>query len=169
MATLYNLTEEMVQLMQLAEDPEAEDINPEVFADTFEALDMEFEDKVEAYGMVIQAVEGDAALLKAEIDRLTARMRSFNNSAARMKEAVKTAMIATCKPKVKTARFTFSVQKNPPKVVIDNPSRIYDAFLIPQEPKIDTAAIKAALKNEDEAPMWDGIAHLEQGESLRIR
>lgn len=169
MSTIYQLIGELVQLKAIAEDPEAEDINPEVFADTFEALDMEFEDKVEAYGMVIQEVEGDSALLKAEIDRLTARKRSFDNSVARMKEAVKSAMIATDKPKIKTARFTFSVQKNPASVVMDEQyiENIPEEYLIPQEPKIDRTKIKDDLKA---GKNLEGIAHLESlGESLRIR
>lgn len=149
MSTIYQLTGELVQLKALAEDPEAEDINPEVFADTFEALDMEFEDKVEAYGMVIQEVEGDSALLKAEIDRLTARKRSFDNSVARMKEAVKSAMIATDKQKIKTARFTFSVQKNPPKLVkdVEDYHKFDPKFRILRDPEIDWKKVKEALSD----------------------
>lgn len=169
MSSLYQLTNEYVQLKLMAQDPEADEMSAEVYADTFEGLDGEFEDKCESWMKVVQDIKGENAALKAEIARLTARLRTGEHSVDRMTETVKNAMIATGKTKFKTTLFSFGIQKNPPKVVIDDPSRIYEEYLIEQEPKIDTAAIKAALKNEDEAPLWDGIAHLEQGESLRIR
>ena len=43
---------------------------------------------------------------------------------------------------------------------------IPDRFLIPQDPQIDKKAIKEALKNGENL---EGLAHLEQTESLRIR
>lgn len=166
MATLYELSEQYQLLLDLAEDP---DTDPEVLEDTMEGLEGEIEDKADGYAVVMTELQGRSALLKAEIDRLTARKKACDNSVDRMKEALKSAMILTGKTKFKTDRFSFGIQKNPPKVVIDDPSRIPEGFLIPQEPKIDTAAIKNALKDADEAPLWEGIARLEQGESLRIR
>lgn len=167
--TLYEITGEMMQLLLMSEDPDSEDINPEIYADTFEGLEGEFEEKCDAWVKVIRQLQADSASLKAENDRITARRRSIDNSVDRMINTLKTAMIAVNKPKFKTTLFSYGIQKNPPKVVIDDPSRIYQDYLIEQEPKIDTAAIKDALKNADEAPLWEGIAHLEQGESLRIR
>lgn len=166
MATLYELTGQMQALLALMEDP---DIDPQIIEDSLEAVSGEIEYKADGYARVMAELEARKAAVKAEKDRLAALESSLGKNIDQMKESLKTSMIATGKTKFKTDLFSFSIQKNPPKVVIDDPSRIYDAFLIPQEPKIDTAAIKAALKNEDEAPMWDGIAHLEQGESLRIR
>ena len=164
--TLYELQEQYQTLLALGEDP---DTDPEVFADTMEAIEGEIEDKADGYAIVMTELKGKRALLKAEIDRLTARMKACDTSIDRMNENLKNAMISTGKTKFKTDRFSFNIQKNPPKVVIDDPSRIPEAYLIPQEPKIDTAAIKNALKDADEAPLWEGIGHLEQGESLRIR
>lgn len=166
MSTLYELTQEQMALLMMAEDP---DVDPEVFADTLEAIDGEIEDKADAYAKVRATLLGESAALKAEIDRLTARKHSIDNNIDRMMESLKNSLLAVGKPKFKTTLFSFNIQKNPPKVVIDDPSRIPEAYLIPQEPKIDTAAIKNALKDADEAPLWEGIARLEQGESLRIR
>ena len=81
-----------------------------------------------------------------------------------MKEALQNAMFITGKTKFKTDLFSFNIQKNPPRLVIDRPEEIPEEYLIPQEPKIDTSAIKEALKRQ-ELP----FAHLEQSESLRIR
>lgn len=164
--TLYELTNEYLSLLEMAEDP---DCDPEIFEDTMEGLDGEIEDKADGYAKVIAELSSQTVPLKNEIDRLTARKRAIENNIARMKDHLKRTMIATGKTKFKTDLFSFGIQKNPPKVVIDDPSRIYQEYLIEQEPKVDTMAIKNALKNADEAPLWEGIAHLEQDASLRIR
>lgn len=171
MATLYNLTDEMVQLMLLAEDPEASDINPEIFADTFEGLNMEYEEKLEAYGMVIKQVESDSEALDAEIKRLQARKRSCDNSVVRMKEAVKTSMIRVGKPKVKTTLFTFGVQRNPPKMVKDceDYRQFPPELRIQRDPEVDWVKVRQYLNKPDEYPFLKDLVHMEQGESLRIR
>lgn len=166
--TLYEITDEYMRLLELAEDPETD---PEVFADTLEGLQGALEDKADGYGRVIRELEAYTAGLIAEIDRLTAKRRTAENSITRMKESLKSAFFATGTAKLKTELFSFSIRKNPPKVVIDDPERLPERFLLPQPPKIDTARLKNELKDtyipggED----LSGIAHLEQGESLIIR
>ena len=66
-----------------------------------------------------------------------------------MKESLETAMRATGKTKFKTDLFSFNIQKNPPRLVIDKPEEVPEEYLIPQEPKIDTKAIKEILKEQE--------------------
>lgn len=164
--TLYELSQEYLNLLTLAEDP---DVDPEILADTMEGIDGEIEDKADNYARIIRQMEADAAALKAEADRITNRRRTIENNIRTMKNRLEDAMIATGKVKFKTELFSFGIQKNPARVVIDDPTRIPAGFLIPQEPKIDTAAIKNSLKDADEQIFWEGVAHLEQDASLRIR
>lgn len=166
MSTLYELTGQMQALLALMEDP---DTDPQIIEDSLEAVSGEIEVKADGYARVRAELMFTSAALKAEIDRLTARKRAIDNNIDRMMESLKNGLIAAGKPKFKTDLFSFSVQKNPPRVVIDDPSRIPEGFLIPQEPKVDTASIKESLKSVDAAASWEGICHLEQGESLRIR
>ena len=166
MSTLFELTGQMQALLALMEDP---DTDPQIIEDSLEAVSGEIEVKADGYARVRAELMFTSAALKAEIDRLTARKRAIDNNIDRMMERLKNGLIAAGKPKFKTDLFSFNIQKNPPKVVIEDPSRIPEGFLIPQPPKVDTAAIKNALKDADEAPLWEGIARLEQGESLRIR
>lgn len=163
--TLYELTGEWQQLLALAEDP---DTDPEVLSDTMDALGGEIECKADGYAKVRQELQNQSAALKAEIARLKARADAIDKNIDRLMESLKQAMIATGKTKFRTKLFSFGIQKNPPKVVIDNPDGIPAAFLIPQEPKIDTAKIKESLKVTN-GQGWKGIAHLEQTEGLRIR
>lgn len=164
--TLYELTNEYLSLLEMAEDP---DCDPITLIDTLDGIGGEIEIKADGYAKVIRQLEADVAGLGAEIERLTKRKKTMENNIRSIKNRLEDAMVATGKTKFKTDLFSFGIQKNPPKVVIDDPSRIYQEYLIEQEPKVDTMAIKNALKNADEASLWEGIAHLEQDASLRIR
>lgn len=163
--TLYEITDDILRLCQMAEE---EEIDSEVFADTLEGLEGEFEDKADSYAKVIRTLEGDIGSLKAEIDRLTARKRTIENNIKNMRQALKMAMRVSNKQEFKTALFSFGIQKNPPAVKIDDPEAIPAEYLIPQAPKVDNTAIKKMLKGLDDNEFcpW---AHLDQTESLRIR
>lgn len=166
MATLYELTGQYQYLLFLMEDP---DVDPQIIEDSLEALSGDIEMKADGYAKVRLELLTQKAALKAEIDRLTARVKAIDRNVDRLMESLQTTMILTHMPKIKTGLFSFSIQKNPPKVVIDDPDLIPAYFKIPQEPKIDTAAIKDLLKKGDEKGELEGAAHLEQGESLRIK
>ena len=161
MTTLYELTGQYRELLELAE---SEELDKQLIADTLEGFDGEIEIKADGYAKVIRELEGKADLLKNEIERLSKRKSAIENNIKSMKEALQNAMFITGKTKFKTDLFSFNIQKNPPRLVIDRPEEIPKEYLIPQEPKIDTSAIKEALKRQ-ELP----FAHLEQSESLRIR
>lgn len=165
MASLYELTEDYMNLLELAEDP---DIDEQAFMDTLEGIEGALEIKAENYAKVIRTLEGDAAACDAESKRLRNKKQTIENNIKRMKTALQYAMQATGKTKFKTALFSFGIQKNPAAVVIDEGyiENIPDRFLIPQDPQIDKKAIKEALKAGEDL---EGIAHLEQTESLRIR
>ena len=161
--TLYELNEQFLQLLELAEDP---DVDPEVLEATMEALEGDFEAKADGYATVIASIKGDAAMLKEEIDRLTNRKRTMENNVKRMLAALENSMRLIGLQKFKTTRFSYNIQKNPAAVVLDvDPSALPDDYLIPQEPKVDKAKINEDLK----AGIDIGVAHLEQTEGLRIR
>lgn len=162
---LYEITEQYLQLLEVASDP---DVDPQVIADTMEAVEGDFEDKADGYAKVIAQLSADSDALKKEIDRLQARKKALDGSVKRIKENLQAAMIACDKKKFKTMLFSFGIQKNPASVVMDTTDvfKIPAEFLVMRDPEIDKAAIKEALKDGREL---EGIAHLEQGESLRIR
>ena len=153
MATLYELTDDYLTLLEMAEDP---DIDEQALKDTMEGIEGALEIKAEGYAKVIRTLEGDAAACDAESKRLRNKKQAIENNIKRMKAALQYAMQATGKTKFKTALFSFGIQKNP----------IPDRFLIPQDPQIDKKAIKEALKAGEDL---EGIAHLSETYSLRIR
>ena len=165
MSTLYELTAEYMQLLEMAEDP---DIDLQTLADTMEALSGEIEDKADGYAKVIRSIETDIDGIIEEISRLQFRRQRMELNVRHMKDALQTAMLATGKTKIKTTLFSFNVQKNPPSVVMDEQyiENVPEEYLIYQEPKINKKAILEDIKAGRDL---SGIAHLEQGESLRIR
>lgn len=163
--TLYDLTAEYQALLQMAEDP---DTDPEVLTDTMEALEGEIEDKADGYAIVMKELEATEQKIKTEVDRLNARRLSISNNIRCMKLRLQTSMIETGKTKFKTDLFSFGIQKNPPAVVIDEQyiENIPKKYLVQQDPVIDKKKIKEDLKAGVDL---EGIAHLAQTESLRIR
>ena len=163
--TLYEMTEDYKMLLEMAEDPDAD---PAVLKDTMEGIEGAIEEKAEGYAMVMKELEASELAIKNEVDRLNARRLSISNNVRCMKLALQHAMELTGKTKFKTQLFSFGIQKNPPAVVMDEQylENIPEKYLIQQEPKIDKQKIKEDLKAGVDL---EGIAHLEQGESLRIR
>ena len=163
--TLYKLTADYLQVLQMAEDP---DVDPEVIEDTLEDIGGSIEDKADSYATVMITIDGDIKMLAEEIARLTERKKAMEANRQRIKDYLQKSMVVTGKTKFKTEKFSFSVQKNPASVVLDTDDvdRIPVKYLVPQEPKINKVQIKEDLKAGMELP---GIAHLEQSESLRIR
>ena len=156
MATLYELTSEWLQVYEMVGEVDQDD--------TLESIEGEIEDKAEGYGKIITQLNADADALAVEIRRLQAKKKVAENAVDRMKHRLQESMDAIGTKTIQTKLFKFRIQKNPPKVVIDRPESVPEAFLIPQEPKLDTKSISEALKRGDMIE-W---AHLEQGESLRI-
>lgn len=163
--TLYELTTEYMELLAMLEDP---DVDEDLIADTLEGIDGELEVKADGYARVMRQMDADAKAIKAEEERLANRRKSLENRAANLKSRLQQMMEITGKVKFKTELFSFGIQKNPAAVVIDEQyiENIPEEYLIRQDPKIDRAKLKEDLKAGKDL---EGIAHLEQTESLRIR
>lgn len=167
MSTIYELTNDYVSLLNMATDPE---IPPEVIADTLEGINGEIELKAENTAKVIKELESIVVKLKSEEIRLHDRRNVIENRIKTLKDGLYNAMKVTGKEKFKTDLFSFNIQKNPAKLVIDDESKVPCKYLIEQPPKIDTTAIKEHLKGlTTDKAVKVKYAHLEQGESLRIK
>lgn len=162
MPTMYELTADYMTVLQMATDP---DIDPQAIADTLEAIGEEIEIKAENTAKVLKELEAEAAKLKAETERLEVRKKSIENNVKATKAYLYNAMKITGKEKFKTTLFSFNIQKNPVKLVIDDETKIPKKYFVPQPAKLDSAKLKEDLK----AGAVRKYAHLEQGESLRIK
>lgn len=162
MPTMYELTNDYMAVLDMANNP---DIPPEVIADTLEGISGEIELKAENSAIIIKELEAEMLKLKTEEIRLSSRRKAIENNIEVIKQRLYNAMKLTGKEKFKTALFNFTIGKNPVKLVIDDESLIPKKYYVKQEPKLDAAKLKEDLK----AGAVRKYAHLEQGESLRIK
>ena len=152
-------------LWNLMEEGTLED---EMLLDAFKNQEEEISIKIEGYCKFIKNLESDIAGLKAEEERLKDKRKTMENTIDRAKKAMKAAMEVTGEKKIKGDLFTVAIQANPSAVVMDEQylENIPEKYLIPQEPKLDRKKIAEDIKAGEDL---NGIAHLEQTESLRIK
>ena len=159
---MYELTADYLAVLAMATDGETP---PDAIAHTLEAIGGEIELKAENSAVIMQELKAEVDKLDAEIKRLTARKNALETNADKIKDRIYNAMKTTKKEKFKTTLFSFSIKKNPPKLIIDDRTKIPKKYLIPQPAKIDNAALKADLSEGKKCK----YAHIEQGESLTIK
>ena len=160
---LYELTDELIQLQEMM----SEECEEQVLLDTIEAVEGEFDAKIEGYCKVIKNLEADAKALKEESKRLSARQKSIENNISRMKNAMQTALIQTGR-KEAGGLLKAKIQKNGgmlPLILSEAPERLPEAFRRVSY-EADNEAIRKAL---DEGQELDFAEYGERGESLRIK
>lgn len=163
--TLYELTQEMLDLLAIAED---EEVDAQVLKDTLEGLEGEIDDKVEKYCMVIKSLQNDAEMLKKEEERLNAKRKVIENNITRMKDTIEMVLRALGKTKAGGKIFTASIQKNggkAPMVVTALPEELPEEYRKVKY-EADGEAIRKALEEGKELG-WACL--MERGESLRIK
>ena len=174
MATIYELTAEYEQLLEMLED---EEVDQEVLSDTLEAIDGEIEDKADSYARIIVQMEADKEAMEKEAERLVSRTKVYDDRIKWLKYTLKNAMIATGKRKFKTALFSFNIAKNggKRKLVVDvDVEKLPEAYRIKQPDKVDNDTLREYLGEkgvlQENGSITCEYAHLEpQGESLRIK
>ncbi len=157
--TLYKITGNFVRLLEMAEE---EEISEETLADTLESLEYDLENKADQYAKIIKELEGQAKIISDEKQRLEERKKTLTNNIARMKRALKEAMLIADRKKIKTDLFSFTIRKagGLKPLVIDG--EVPKEYL--KEPEPDTAKIREALKSGQEID-W---AYLKEPEEVLV-
>ena len=158
---LYELTGQYLELEEMAANGE---IDEQTFVDTMESITEDIKSKADGYARVIRNLEANVEACKNEEERLYSKRKTLENNIKRMKSNLQYCMCVTGEKKFKTELFSFNVKKNPKKLVVDKIEAVPEEFLIMQEPKVDTKALKEFITDNEVS-----YAHLEQGESLVIR
>ena len=163
--TLYELTDQFMQLLEMIEDLE---VDPDVLLDTMDAVELDINDKADAYAKIISMVTADIEAVDVEAKRLAARKAAMASNLLKLKTNLQDTLEKTGKTKFKTALFSFNVQNNPPSVVMEvtDFEQVPEHYLRYRDPEIDKKKILEDLKNGIDLP---GLAHLERTRSLRIR
>lgn len=159
--TLYEITGEYLELLNMIEDPE---IDEDALLDTLEMIDETFKDKAEGYAQVRARIMGEIDMFKAEEKRIAEQRRCLEKRVEKLENALDKAMKLTGEKEFNAGTFKFKLRKNPPSVVIDNEADIPFEFWRPKDPEVDKTALKNFLKDNEVS-----YAHLEQHEKLSIK
>lgn len=164
MDTLYSLSDEYVQLMDLAISTDPED--EQAFADTLEGLTAVINTKMDDYAVVMTHLKGRSDLIQTEIDRLKAMQQTIDNHEKRMKAALLSVMTEKLNQRKITTDFhTFTVCKNGGKQSMEITGDVPDNY---KRVVYETDTEK--IRKELEAGATLPFAHLEErGENLRIK
>jgi hypothetical protein len=163
---LYELVRYRDELERLSDSGE---IPPEEIADTLALLEGDIREKAINVAGFTRNLEAAADVIKAAGRQMLARAERLEKRA----ESVRNYLLFQCQAagitKIEAPWFVISVRKNPPAVVIDDPSAIPQEYMRPPPPPPppapDKTAISRALKAGDDVPG----AHLMQGERLEIK
>lgn len=174
MATLYELTDDFMSVLQMLED---EDCDKQCVLDTLESLEYDIEDKADGYAKIIKTLKYNIDAVDAEIKRLTERKKALDNKINWLKSNLENTMRIIGKMKFSTDLFSFNIQKNggKRKLVIDVPiDDVPEMYRIKQPDAVDGEKVREYLKQEGlegaDGSLNCDWCHLEpQGESLRIR
>jgi len=159
---LYEITEELLE----AANHEGDELTEEELHLRLNNLAMDFSDKAEGITRLIKNIDAYANAADEEAKRLQAVKKSAQNRAQWLKRYLQDNMQALELTKLQAGVFRLGIQKNPPRVVVDDPGQIPMEYAEEiTELRIDKTALKSALLEGQQIP---GV-HIEQGESLRIR
>ena len=162
MTTLYSLTSDFLNLLELAEDP---DTDPQAFADTLESVVGDIKDKAEAYAIIIGELTAKADHITAEAKRLNAWADSLTRNASRMKETLMYSMDEIGTKKIETEHFRIGIAGNGGKKPIKYTGDVPEQYMV-MKPEVDTKAIREALESGKELD----FAYLgERGRHLNIK
>lgn len=163
MATLYEITGEYLQLLDLADSEEQ--LDEEIFKNTLEVIKAELNVKADAYCAVISEINANVEKFDAEIKRLTNRKNIMERHVKQMKEALLMAMKEMNVPEIVTDLHKIKIQNNGGKRKLDVFGEVPDNYkrVVYED---DTDKIRADLEAGVELP----FAILEErGQHVRIR
>ena len=165
MPSIYDIKTEFLTLWTILEDELTDD---ETLLGAFDTATDDLKEKLENCCKYIANVKADIKGIEEEEKRLKARREAKEHAIDRLKKLMQDALNASGNKKLPCGSFLVYVQKNPEKLVMDETDleKIPQHYLKPQQPKIDTAKIKADILSGVDVK---GIGHIEQDESIRIR
>ena len=155
---LYEITEQHRELEKLAETSDEE--MAQALADTFEAIEGDFNDKAISLVTVANSISADTGAIDAEIKRLQARKKTMQNSENAMREYLRSNMEACGISKITCPLFSITLGKPRKIALITDESKIPTDYL---DIKTSVSPMKALILKELKA--GEEIPGAELGES----
>lgn len=164
--TLYQITDQLRGLELIEED-----VPPEVFRDTLEALQGDLSTKVSNVAQFLRNQEALADAIDGAADSMAKRSKALRNRAQWLREYLLVNMQASGITKIESPYLKISVRANPESVLIFDEEAIPSQYLTtpppspPPAPRPDKTAIKAAIKGGAHVPGCE----LRQGFRLEVK
>ena len=117
-----------------------------------DAIDEEFNEKVEACCRMIAELRARSELAAREGNRLIGKSHTHANKADRLAEYVKENMIRMGSKTIESGLFRATVSDNPMSVNLTDEESIPAEFLTPRDPVVSKSKIKKALESGQEVP-----------------
>lgn len=142
MRKLYEIQDDLARIIEIGADRYVDGESGEIISkEDFDALQMEWQDKIEGVALGYKNEDAEAKAIKEEIDKLTERMNRHKKKAEGYKNFL--AMVLNGK-KFETAKALVKPTKS--KVCEwDGSFEGLEKYAIPQEPKFDKAQARKDL------------------------
>lgn len=165
MSTIYEITDELMRFLEFASEAE---LTAEQIKDTLDAMEGEFDVKLDGYGKYIKSLEKKVAARKEEIERLRALNEIDANEIERKKAELLKYMDMTGKKKGGVL-FKFTAKDSAPKYRIINEFEVPEEYykIVPATKKLDKTALNKAAKADPER--FKGIVEIYRGRQLMMK
>ena len=142
MRKLYEIESDLANIIEIGADRYVDGESGEIISkEDFDALQMEWHDKIEGIALGYKNEDAEAKAIKEEIDKLTERMKRHEKKAEGYKNFL--AMVLEGK-KFETAKALVKPTKSKVCEWDGNPEGL-DSYMIPQFPKFDKASARKDL------------------------
>lgn len=149
MRKLYEIQDDLARIIEIGADRFVDGESGEIISkEDFDALQMEWQDKIEGIALGYKNEDAEAKAIKEEIDKLTERMNRHKRKAEGYKNFL--AMVLDGK-KFETAKALVKPTKSK-SVEWDGSFEGLEKYAIPQEPKFDKASARKDLLAGVEVP-----------------
>jgi Siphovirus Gp157 len=166
MASLYELTQEFLEIRAQLEDL---DIDEETFQDTLDSYSGDIQDKADNVMKYIKELEARAKARKEEAKRLNGLASSDLKKAENLKKYLTGNLIAAGFKRgnpLETTTFKFSFRKGTETVEV-NEERLPEEYFVPQPPKpMGKTDLKNLVKEGKEIP---GVSIIQNPDSLQVK
>ena len=148
--TLYEINKIIENVLENCIDPETGEIADEELMVQYDSLQLQRDEKAENICCFIKNLKADAAAIKEEAKKLTARAKAAENKAEHLEQYLGFCLHGE---KLNTPRASVSYRRSQFVEVEEGATRFLpDEYIRIKDPEPDKVAIKAALKEGKELP-----------------
>lgn len=165
MTKLYELTEAYVELLSQIEDCETEAEEEQIIIMLNQISD-DIARKADAIARMVRNLTAESEGYEAEIKRMQKRKKTTDNMIQRLKDHIMFSMGIAGANELHTTIGKWRLQKNPPKAVVLDESKIPEEYFVEQPPKLMTSLILQNWRDTGEIPEGCDIV---QTEGVRFR